>query len=157
MDDPLQILEHAQKTAVDLAVQFGPKVAALRTLAAGYFAGRWIGRVADSMLTSLHLDETLRLLDVGERVACDTDLKQALAAIDDVFAAHPKVSQEPRPVIGVLALGDSSVNIAIRPWVAVAGFHQAASDLTRAALETLRARDIRVPYPQCEVRLLGNA
>lgn len=274
MDDQLQILEHAQKAAIDLAIQFGPKVVvALLILAAGYFAGRWVGRVADSMLTKLHLDETLRLLlvrmvrllvlmlffimalqnlgvellpliaglgvagagialamqgvlgnlaagltiiftrpfhvgeyisivdeeglveeiklfntvlshpdrsrvvipnrkivgeilhnfgtlrqlDVGVGVAYDTDLKRALAAIDELLAAHPKILQEPAPLIRVLALSDSSVNIAIRPWVAVADYHDASSDITRGVLETFRERGIHIPFPQREVRLLGNA
>ncbi|ODU10634.1 MAG: mechanosensitive ion channel protein MscS [Thiobacillus sp. SCN 64-35] len=61
MDEHLQTLEHAQRTAIDLAIQFGPKVlVALLILAIGYFAGRWIGRVADSMLTKLGLDAGLR-------------------------------------------------------------------------------------------------
>jgi len=61
MDEHLQTLEHAQRTAIDLAIQFGPKVlVALLILAIGYFAGRWIGRVADSMLAKLGLDAGLR-------------------------------------------------------------------------------------------------
>jgi len=35
---------------------------ALLILAAGYFVGRWAGRLTDSMLAKLGLDETLRLL-----------------------------------------------------------------------------------------------
>jgi small conductance mechanosensitive channel len=63
MDEQLQTLEYAQRTAIDLAIQFGPKVvAALLILAAGYFVGRWVGKVTDSMLAKLDLDDTLRLL-----------------------------------------------------------------------------------------------
>jgi small conductance mechanosensitive channel len=63
MDKQLQTLEHAQQTAIDLAIQFGPRlVVALLILAAGYYVGRWVGRLADSMLVKLGLDETLRLL-----------------------------------------------------------------------------------------------
>lgn len=274
MDEHLQILEHAQKTSIDLAIQFGPKVlVALLILTAGYFVGRWVGRVADTMLAKLHLDETLRMLlvrmvrllvlllflimalqnlgvellpliaglgvagagialamqgvlgnlaagltiiftrpflvgeyisivdeeglveeiklfntvlshpdrsrvvipnrkivgeilhnfgtlrqlDVGVGVAYDTDLKQALAAIDDVLAAHPAILKDPAPLIHVLTLSDSSVNIAIRPWVAVADFYDASSDITRGVLESFRERGIHIPFPQREVRLLGNA
>lgn len=63
MNEQLDTLEHAQQTAIDLAIQFGPKlVVALLILAAGYYVGRWMGRVADSMLQKFGLDETLRLL-----------------------------------------------------------------------------------------------
>ena len=63
MNEQLQTLEHAQQTAIDLAIQFGPRLlAALLILAAGYYVGRWVGRAADSMLVKLGLDATLRLL-----------------------------------------------------------------------------------------------
>jgi small conductance mechanosensitive channel len=57
----------------------------------------------------------------------------------------------------VLTLADSGVNIAIRPWTAVADFNTASSDITQAVLETFRERGIQIPFPQREVRLLGDA
>jgi small conductance mechanosensitive channel len=273
MDEQLQTLGHAQQTAIDLAIQFGPKlVVALLILAAGYYVGRWVGRLADAMLTKLGLDEplrvlmvrtvhilvlglflimalqnlgvellpllagvgvagagialamqgvlgnlaagltivftrpfqvgeyisiadeegmvkdiklfstvlshpdrshivipnrkivgeilhnfgTLRQLDVVVGVAYDTDIKLALTLIQELLRAHPRILQEPEPVIRVLALADSSVNIAIRPWAAVADFNAASSDITQAVLETFRARGITIPFPQREVRLLGQ-
>ena len=272
MNEQLQTLEHAQQTAIDLAIRFGPKlVVALLILAAGYLAGRWVGRLAGSMLERLGLDETLRLLlvrivrilvlglflimalqnlgvellpliaglgvagagialamqgvlgnlaagvtiiftrpfkvgeyisivdvegmveeirlfntvlshpdrsrviipnrkiageilhnfgtlrqlDVVVNVAYDTDLRQALAAIDELLAAHPRILQEPQPMVRVLTLGDSAVQIAIRPWTAVADFPTTSGEVTRAVLESFRERGIHIPFPQREVRLLG--
>ena len=63
MNEQLQTLEHAQNTAIELALQFGPKVVvALLIMAAGFYVGRWVGRMVDSMLVRLGLDETLRQL-----------------------------------------------------------------------------------------------
>jgi small conductance mechanosensitive channel len=63
MNEHLQTLEHAQNTAIDLALQFGPRVVvALLIMAAGFYVGRWVGRMVDSMLVKLGLDETLRQL-----------------------------------------------------------------------------------------------
>ena len=63
MDEHLQTLEHAKKTAIDLAIQFGPKlVVALLILGAGFYVGRWVGRITDSVLVKLGLDESLRQL-----------------------------------------------------------------------------------------------
>ena len=105
----------------------------------------------------LHNFGTLRQLDIMVNVAYDTDIKQALAAIHDLLAAHPKILHEPEPLIRVLTLGDSSVQIAIRPWAAVADFPITSGDITRAVLETFRERGIHIPFPQREVRLLGAA
>jgi len=273
MDEHLQTLEHAQQTAIDLAIQFGPKlVVALLILAAGYYVGRWIGRLADSMLAKLGLEAPLRVLlvrivrllvlalflimalqnlgvqllpliaglgvagagvalamqgvlgnlaagltiiftrpfhvgeyisivdeegtvediklfstvlshpdrsrivipnrkivgeilhnfgilrqlDVVVGVAYDTDIKLALAVIQDLLRAHPKILQEPEPVIRVLTLADSRVNIAIRPWTTVEDYYDTSSDITQAVLETFRERGIHIPFPQREVRLLGQ-
>jgi small conductance mechanosensitive channel len=272
MDEHLQTLEHAQRTAIDLAIQFGPKVlVALLILAAGYFAGRWIGRIADSMLAKLGLDASLRMLlvrilriavlalflvmalqnlgvqllpllaglgvagagvalamqgvlgnlaagltiiftrpfaageyisiageegtveeiklfnttlshpdhsrvvipnrkivgeilhnygalrqlDVVVGVRFDTDLPAALTAVRAVLDAHPKVLRDPEPVIRVLALAESGVRIAVRPWTTVADFIDTSSDITQAVLETFRTRGVAISLPQREVRLLN--
>ena len=274
MDDHLQTLEHAQNTAIDLAIQFGPKVVvALLIMAAGFYVGRWVGRLIDPVLVKLELEPSLRQLlirvlrilvlglfaimalqnlgvqllpllaglgvasagialamqgvlgnlaagltiiftrpflvgeyisiadeegtveeiklfntvlshadhsrivipnrkiageilhnygklrqlDVTVGVAYDTDIKLALQAIRELLAAHPKILQEPEPVIQVLTLADFRVQIAIRPWSAVDDFYIVSSEITQATLETFRARGIVIPLPQQEVHLLGSA
>jgi small conductance mechanosensitive channel len=63
MNEQLQTLEHAQQTAIDLAIQFGPKLmVALLIMAAGFYVGRWVGKLTDSLLVKLGLDEALRQL-----------------------------------------------------------------------------------------------
>ncbi|MGK2951648.1 MAG: mechanosensitive ion channel family protein [Thiobacillus sp.] len=63
MNEQLQMLEHVQQTALDLAIQFGSKlVVALLIMAAGVYVGRWVGRLTSPMLAKLELDETLRQL-----------------------------------------------------------------------------------------------
>jgi small conductance mechanosensitive channel len=59
-------------------------------------------------------------------------------------------------MIRVLALSDSSVNIAIRPWTTVDNYYDTSSEITQSVLETFRERGIRIPFPQREVRLLGQ-
>ena len=63
MNDQMQVLEHAQTTAIDLAIRFGPKlVVALLILVAGVLIGRWIGKGVQRILVKLQLDETVSLL-----------------------------------------------------------------------------------------------
>ena len=105
----------------------------------------------------LHNHGDLRQLDIVVSVAYDTDLKQALASIREVLAANPRVLVEPEPVILVLALADSSVEIGVKPWVKVVDFIDASGEVNQAILETFRARGIVIPFPQREVRLIGAA
>jgi small conductance mechanosensitive channel len=103
----------------------------------------------------LHNYGQIRQLDVTVGVAYDTDMNLALALVQDVLSANPCVLQDIAPVIGVSLLADSSVNIAIKPWVSVKDFGPAAREVNKAVLETFRARGISIPLPQREVRMLG--
>jgi small conductance mechanosensitive channel len=53
-------------------------------------------------------------------------------------------------------LGDSSVNIGIRPWVGVADYRAAVGEINEAVLKMFRSRGIAIPFPQREVRLVGG-
>jgi small conductance mechanosensitive channel len=67
------------------------------------------------------------------------------------------VLADPAPVIQVVMLADSAVQIAVKPWVAVADYGAVAGELNVSLLEELRRLGIGIPYPQREVRLIGGA
>lgn len=102
----------------------------------------------------LHNYGDIRQLGVDVGVAYDSDLNHALAAVDDVLRANPRVLQEPAPYVQVVRLADSSINIAVKPWVGVPDYHVALGELNKALVEAFRQRAIRIALPQREVRLL---
>lgn len=104
----------------------------------------------------LHNYGTIRQLGLEVGVAYDTDVGAALGVIEEVLRGHPRVLREPAPLVRVAALGDSSVEIFVGPWVPVADYGAAAGELNRAVLAALRAKGIVIPFPQREVRLLGG-
>ncbi len=65
MNEQLAVIDQAQSKLIDLGIEFGPRllVAAL-ILVAGFYVGRWVGRMLDNMLTRLELDVTARHLIV---------------------------------------------------------------------------------------------
>lgn len=105
----------------------------------------------------LHNYGQLRQLDLSVGVAYDSDIGAALASIEAVLKANPRILREPAPQVQVAALADSSVNIAIRPWVNVADFGPAGGEITRAVLDALRSAGVAIPFPQREVRLINRA
>ena len=274
MDENLAMLDHIKNTALDLALEFGPKLfVAIVILIAGVFVGRWLGHAFDRMLTRLAIEVPVRMLlvrvvrilvlglfvimalqnlgvellpmiaglgvagagialamqgvlgnvaagltiiftrpfrvgeyisvvsvegnvegiglfatvlghtdlsrvvvpnrkivgeilhnygklrqlDIRVGVAYDTDMNAALAAIGEVLRASPRVLDEPSPVIQVATLADSSVTLAVKPWVNVPDYVAASSEVTQAVLESFRGRHIAHPFPQREVRMLDNA
>jgi small conductance mechanosensitive channel len=104
----------------------------------------------------LHNYGNIRQLDITVGVAYETDLNAALATVDDVLRNNPRVLKEPAAVIGVKVLGDSSVQLAVKPWTDVADFGPAGGEINKALLEAFRNKSIVIPFPQHEVRMIAN-
>jgi small conductance mechanosensitive channel len=103
----------------------------------------------------LHNFGQMRQLDVVVGVAYDTDLNVALAVLNEILQGNSRVMQNPAPVIQMIRLGDSGVNISVKPWVPVPDFGVAASEINKSIVEAFRSRGIVIPYPQREVRLVA--
>jgi small conductance mechanosensitive channel len=105
----------------------------------------------------LHNYGKIRQLDVVVGVAYSTDLNVALTAVNDVLNTNNRILKDPTPVVLVTLLADSSINIAVKPWVNVPDFVEAGGEVNKAIVEQFRARDVSIPFPQREVRLLKDA
>ncbi len=105
----------------------------------------------------LHNYGRIRQVEVLVGVAYDTDLRAALELIRGILGASPRVLKEPVPVVAAVQLADSSVNIAVRPWVLVEDLGSATGEINAAIVETFRERGIAIPFPQREVRLIGGS
>jgi len=104
----------------------------------------------------LHNYGRIRQSEIKVGVAYESDLPLALGTIRDLVQANARVLAEPVPVIQVAVLADSAVQIAIKPWVAVADYTAVVGELNLSLVEALRQRGIGIPYPQREVRLIGG-
>jgi small conductance mechanosensitive channel len=104
----------------------------------------------------LHNYGRIRQSEIRVGVAYESNLSLALGTIRDLVLANPRVLADPTPVIQVITLADSAVQIAIKPWVAVADYGTVAGELNLSLVEQLRQRGIGIPYPQREVRLIGG-
>ncbi len=105
----------------------------------------------------LHNYGHIRQSEILVPVAYESDLALALGTIRDLVEANPRVLLDPKPVIQVVSLADSAVQIAVKPWVAVADSGDVIGELHVALLDQLRRRGVSIPYPQREVRLIGGA
>lgn len=105
----------------------------------------------------LHNYGTIRQLNLSVGVAYGTNLGGAVLLIREILKANPRVLREPEPAVGITGLGDSSINIAVRPWTAVADFGPASAEINQAIATQFREQNIDIPFPQREVRLLNNA
>jgi small conductance mechanosensitive channel len=105
----------------------------------------------------LHNYGTVRQLDLNVGVAYGTNLSDALLTISQILKANARVLKEIEPVVGIANLGSSSIDIAVKPWVSVNDFGPAGGEIYREIVSAFRERQIEIPFPQTEVRLLNNA
>jgi small conductance mechanosensitive channel len=103
----------------------------------------------------LHNYGTIRQLSLSVGVSYDTNITETLTVIREILDKNPRVLKEPAAGVGVTALADSCVNIAILPWVSVTDFGPAGGELNKTILEEFRAKGIEMPFPQREIRLLN--
>jgi small conductance mechanosensitive channel len=103
----------------------------------------------------LHNYGNVRQLSLSVGVAYDTDLNQAIGAIQEILQANPRVLKNPAPIIGVSVLADSSINFAVKPWTSVSDYGPAGGEINKAIVETFRGRKIVIPFPQREIRMLA--
>jgi small conductance mechanosensitive channel len=99
----------------------------------------------------------IRQCEIQVGIAYESDLSAALGIIRDLVQANERVLKDPKPVIQVVNLADSAVVVAVKPWVAVTDFGPVAGEINLSLVEELRRREIGIPYPQREVRLLKEA
>ncbi len=104
----------------------------------------------------LHNYGTIRQLDLCVGVAYGADLNDTLAAVREILKNNPRVLKNPEPLVGISMLADSSINISVKPWTAVPDFGRAQAEIYQAIVEQFRAREIEIPFPQREVRMLDR-
>ena len=104
----------------------------------------------------LHNYGDIRQLDLSVGVGYASDVPRVIALLREIVAANSKALKSPAPGIGVSSLSDSSINIAVKPWVAVADYGPAGAEIYQTIIDSFRAQKIEIPFPQREVRLLNN-
>ena len=96
----------------------------------------------------------VRRLDLVFGVSYDSDLARVRTLLRDIVESDPRVLDAHKPVqIGVLALGDSAVDVAVRPWVANADYWPLHFDLHERVKREFDAAGIVIPFPRRDVRI----
>ncbi|MDM7859595.1 mechanosensitive ion channel [Alteromonas sp. ASW11-36] len=97
-------------------------------------------------------------------VAYDTDIRAMVEIVKEVVASHDQVISgqdipfEERPDCEIDSFGDSGVNMFVEFWMYGIddGKNRVGGDLLLMIFETLREHGITIPFPQREVRILGD-
>jgi small conductance mechanosensitive channel len=102
----------------------------------------------------LHNYGRVRQISLSVGLAYGADFTDALALAREIVKTNPRVLKTPEPVIGINELGASSITLMIQPWVAISDVSDARAEIYRALVERFREKDIEIPLPRSEVRML---
>ena len=94
-----------------------------------------------------------RRVDLAISIAYGQDITKAKRIALDVLRAHPLVLAAPEPLVEVLALGDSAVNLVIRPWSKPSDYWTVYFTVIQSVKESFDKNGIEIPFPQLEVRM----
>jgi small conductance mechanosensitive channel len=104
----------------------------------------------------LHNYGNIRQLDLTAGVSYSADITLALSTVHDILQQNPTVLKEPAPVVGIASLNDSSIALAIKPWVKVEDFVPAQAAIYQAIIERFRDRNIEIPGPRRDIHFLNS-
>jgi small conductance mechanosensitive channel len=94
-----------------------------------------------------------RRIDLVMGISYDDDISVAMETIRTVLDGDERVLKDPPHMVAVSGLGDSSVDLVVRPWCARTDYWPLRFDLTRALKERLEAAGCSIPYPQRDVHV----
>lgn len=92
-------------------------------------------------------------VDLVVGISYDADIRNAKKIAHQVLRNNKNILDTPEPIVSVLELADSSVNLAIRPWVNTADYWNVYFDILEEIKYAFDNNNIGIPYPQQVVHL----
>ena len=94
-----------------------------------------------------------RRFEVSVGVGYDDDLAQARSVLLQIARDEPLVLDEPEPVVRVVNLGESSVDLVLHAFANNADFVEARSRVIEAVRNELIGHGLNIPYPQRDLHV----
>jgi small conductance mechanosensitive channel len=100
-----------------------------------------------------YMDSDMRRMDLVVGIGYDDDIDKARGVLLDAVNGSEFVLDEPPAKVTVASLGDSSVNLAVRPWVKSGNYAPASHEVTELMKKALDDAGISIPFPQRDVHM----
>ncbi len=97
--------------------------------------------------------EGTRRLDLTASISYGDSIDTAKSALMDEITKDPRVLKNPAPFVGVSSMSDSSIDLAVRPWVKVSDYWDVFFALNEAIKKRIEAEGLCIPFPQRDVHL----
>jgi small conductance mechanosensitive channel len=98
-----------------------------------------------------------RRIDLVIGCSYGDDLRAVKAFLEEVVRSDDRILPEPEPVVAVSALGASSVDFVVRPWVRTSDYWTVMWDLTEQIKLGFDERGFNFPFPSRDVYVHNEA
>lgn len=88
-----------------------------------------------------------RMLDIEVGIDYGDSIENALTVLRELAEANEKVMSDPAPNAFVSNIGDSSIDLTLRIWVAASDYWPVRRDFTRRVKEEIEGAGMSIPYP----------
>ena len=97
-----------------------------------------------------------RRIQIAVNIAYGADSSKAKRVALDVLRADPRVLDDPAPIAEVIAMGDSAVNLVLRPWTTPSDYWATFFALNQAVKEAFDREGVKIPLPQMDIRVKSS-
>lgn len=94
-----------------------------------------------------------RRVDMEFGIGYGDDMDKAIKIIKEILDEDERILKDPAPLIAVSNLGDSSVDIRVRPWTERSNVWPLRYDITKKVKERFDENGVSIPFPQRDVHL----
>ena len=97
--------------------------------------------------------EETRRVDFTFGISYNDDIDKAKGILQALVDSNDLIMKDPEPFIGVIELGDSSVNIVVRVWAKTSDYWNVFFPMQEIVKKTFDKEGISIPFPQRDVHL----
>ncbi|WP_125141904.1 mechanosensitive ion channel family protein [Clostridium transplantifaecale] len=113
------------------------------------------GTLANSTVTNVTAMEKRRL-DLTVGIGYQADLKKAKQILEKLYTEHPAIMKDSDITVFVDSLGESSVMIGARGWVAAEDYWKTRWDITEKIKLAFDKAGIEIPFNQMDVHIVRD-
>lgn len=113
------------------------------------------GGLSTGSMINFSTEETRRV-DFSFGIAYGDDFDKAKNVLLNIIRNDERILSDPEPFIALGELGDSSVNLTTRVWVAAADYWDVFFSMNEQVYKEFSKQGISIPFPQMDVHITKN-
>ncbi|MBU1170889.1 MAG: mechanosensitive ion channel [Proteobacteria bacterium] len=111
--------------------------------------------ITSGVITNITANPTRRV-DLVVGISYADNIGDAKTILKSILDSDSRILKDPVPTIAVSELGDSSVNLVVRPWVKTSEYWDVYFSLTETIKTTFDEKGISIPFPQRDVHIFNE-